>query len=165
MAESVAEQILAKIKTELEAITGDDGTTYWYTPSKVVRVDYFDSRAHFRPEYGNYLYFIRNTGDEDESELYADFSDQAEDLDIFIMAAARDTRGNRDPFTASTNSGTIRERMIRDVKKVLQTDPTRGGLAIHTNRFRVRRDFQEPDGWILAEIYCMVTYTYTWANP
>ncbi len=68
MPESVVEQILASLKTELEAITDDDGVTYWYTPSKVVRVDYFDSELHFKSGYGDYVYLIRDTGDETESE-------------------------------------------------------------------------------------------------
>jgi hypothetical protein len=45
MPESKVEQILAAIKTSLEGITGDSGTTYWYTPGIVIRVDYTQSRV------------------------------------------------------------------------------------------------------------------------
>ncbi len=169
MAESIAEQILAGLKTELEAITGDDGTTYWYSPH-VVRVDYFEYREHFKTGYGDYLYLIRNTGDESERADMATMGGMASALDVFVMLAARDTRGDRDPFTASTNSGTIRERMIKDVRTALESDVTRGlsgsgWQVLDTSAWSIRRDFIEPEGWILAEVHFIVTYEYTRGSP
>lgn len=165
MAESIAEQILAKIKTELEAITGDNGAAYWYTPGKVVRVDYFNSKTVFKDGYGNPIYLIRDTGDEDENSEYATMGGMASDLGVFVMVAYQDDRGERDPFTATTLSGTIRNRMLRDVQKKMETDHTRGSLAINTAQFSKRRDFVEPAGWILGELHFVVSYEYTRGTP
>jgi len=165
VSESIVEQILAKIKTELEAISGDSGTTYWYTPGKVARVDYFDSKMVIKEGYGNPLYLVRDTGDEDENPEFATMGGMASDMDIYIMCAYKDDRGNKDPFTADTLSGTIRNRMLRDIQKKMESDVTRGSLAIDTSRFSKRRDFAEPQGWILAEIQFVVTYTYTRGTP
>ncbi len=165
MAESIAEQILAKIKTELEAITEDSGATYWYTPGKVVRVDYFDSKTVIREGYGNPVYLIRDTGDEDENSDFATMGGMASDLGVFVMVAYQDDRGNHDPFTAETLSGTIRNRMLRDVQKKMETDHTRGDLAINASRFSKRRDFVEPAGWILGELHFVASYTYTRGTP
>ena len=164
MAESIVEQIIAQVKTDLEAITGDNGTTYWYTPGKVIRVDYFDSKNHFRTGYGDYIYMIRDTVDEDEAPRAAAMGGMADLFDLYILLAARDTRGNEDPFKATTAAGTIRNRMIHDVRKKLETDHTRGGLALDT-RFHERRDFVEPDGWIVGEVQCVITYTHTRGSP
>ena len=163
--ESIVEQIIAKVKTELEAITGDSGTTYWYTPGKVIRVDYFDSKNHFRTGYGDYIYMIRDTVDEDENAASAAMSKMADAFDLYILLAARDTRGDKDPFTATTMAGTIRNRMIHDVRKKLETDHTRGNLALDTSSFHERRDFVEPAGWIVGEVQCAITYTHTRGSP
>lgn len=166
MAESHVKQIMAGLKTEIEAITGDRGVTYWYTPSKVVRVDSFDSRQNFRDGFGDYIYLIRDTPDEDENIGEAAFSQMAHDLYIWLILEARDKRGDSDPFTASTLKGDVREKMIQDVRKMLENDVTRGGLALDTSNYHILRDFQdEPQGWIVAEISCVITYTHTRGDP
>ncbi len=166
MPESQARQIIDQIKTELEAISGDSGTTYWYTPDKVVRVDSFDMRQNFRDGYGDYIYLIRNTPDEDDNPSMAAYDEEGNDLDIWILMMARNTLGDPDPFTATTLRGDIRERMIQDVRKALETDNTRGGLAIDTSQYHIMRDFEdEPSEWIVAEISCLVTYTHTAGDP
>lgn len=166
MSESIVEQIMASIKTDLEAITGDAGSTYWYTPGDVVRVDYFDSKTIIKPGHGTPLYLIRDTGDEDENDDFATMGGMASSFDVFIMLALADPRGNRDPFrVGGTLSGTYRNRMLQDVQKKIETDHTRGGLAMDTSSFHKRRDFVEPAGWILAEINFTVTYKYTRGSP
>lgn len=166
MSESKVKQIKAGLKTEIEAIAGDNGTTYWYTPDKVVRVDSFDSRQNFRDGYGDYIYLIRDTPNEDENIGMAAFSGMAHDLDIWLLLMARDKLGDIDPFTATTLKGDVREKMIQDVRKMLENDVTRGGLALNTARYYIMRDFEdEPQGWIVAEISCVITYTHTRGDP
>ncbi|UCD59029.1 MAG: hypothetical protein JSV16_08010, partial [Candidatus Hydrogenedentota bacterium] len=119
MADSNVKQIMAGLKTEIEAISGDNGTTYWYTPTKVVRVDSFDSRQNFRDGFGDYIYLIRDTPNEDENIGTATFSQMGHDLDIWILLMARDKLGDSDPYTATTLKGDVREKMIQDVRKML----------------------------------------------
>lgn len=128
MAESKVEQILAAVKTDLEAITGDSGTTYWYTPGKVIRVDYTESRVQFKTGYGNPIYMVSDTGDDSPSPVAAAFGETGRSLGVFVLTAYQDTRGDRDAYTASVLSGTIRNRMIKDVVKKIELDRMLGGL-------------------------------------
>ncbi len=95
----------------------------------------------------------------------AAFGETADALDVFIMLAAQDKRGDKDPFTADLLSGTIRNRMVKDVVKKLEGNYTRGGLSYNTVRGNVRRDFVEPRGWILAEIHFVITYQHDLGEP
>ena len=167
MPESIVEQIQAAIKTSLEAIAGDSGVTYWYTPTKVVRTDSFDSREMFRDGYGDYQYYINDTGDEDDTTDPAGSGEAANRLDVYIMLAAKDTGDDRDPFTATLLSGTIRNRMIKDVVKKLESDSTLGlgGKVFNSKPERMRRDFVEPEGWILAWVHNVVTYYHALGSP
>jgi hypothetical protein len=165
MAESVVEQIVDNIKTELEAVSGDNGTTYWYTPEKVVRVDYYlDQYFKSATGYGPVVYFLRDTGDDRRTRQPEAFGDTARELDVFIMATYQDNE-ERDPFKTSTNRGTVRNRMLQDVEKVLEANYHRSGLAFNTELIDVRRDFREPQGWILGELYFVVTYTHDIGAP
>ena len=165
MSESIVEQIQASFKTELEAIAGDGGTNYWYTPGVVVRVDSFNSRQHFKDGYGDYLYLVNDSGDDRPTIQPAGFGETARVLDVFVMVAAKDLRGDRDPFTATLKAGTIRNRMIKDVSKMLDGNYNRGSLAFDTEHSDTRRDFAEPDGWIVGELYFQVTYKHNIGEP
>lgn len=164
MAESLVERISAAIKTDLEGITGDSGTTYWYTPGKVIRVDYTESRVVFKTGYGNPVYMVSDTGDDGPGAV-AEFGETGRTLGVFVLCAYQDDRGERDPYEASTLAGTIRNRMIRDVVKKIELDSTLGGLAFDVVYRDVKRDFEEPIGWILGEVYFEVTYEHTIGAP
>ena len=163
MAESKVEQIVASIKTDLEAITGDDGATYWYTPGKVIRVDYLESRVSFKDGYGSPIYMVGDTGS-DRPSATAAFGETGRALGIFVLAAAQH-EDDRDPYTATVVPGTIRNRLVKDVVKKIESNRMRGGLALDTEYLDVKRDFDEPEGWILAEIYFEVTYQHDIGDP
>lgn len=165
MAESKVEQILAAIKTQLEAISEDDGTTYWYTPGKVIRVDYTESRVQFKEGYGNPIYMVSDTGDDGPHPIVAAFGETGRRLGVFVLTAYQDSRGDRDAYTATTLSGTIRNRMVKDVVKRIELNRTLGGLVFDTEYLDVKRDFVEPEGWILGEVYFDVTYQHDIGDP
>jgi hypothetical protein len=165
MAESKVEQILAAIKTDLEAIAGDGGTTYWYTPGKVIRVDYTESRVQFKDGYGNPIYMVSDTGDDSATPIAVAFGETGRSLGVFVLVAYQDNRSDWDAYTASTLSGTIRNRMIKDVVKKIELDRLLGGLVFDTEYLEVKRDFIEPDGWILGEVYFNVTYQHDIGDP
>ena len=154
MSESIVEQIQARVKTELEAITGDSGTTYWYTPDKVTRCDVFDARL-LVAQY-QVIYLQRDSGDDGRSDRA--FGEEGRAIDIFIQVHKQDTRGEKDPHQAITTAGTIRNRMIKDVMKAMRTNNRHNNLAINTEIESVLRDLASPDGWISAEIMLTITY-------
>ncbi len=164
MPESLVERIVAAVKTDIEAIAGDNGTNYWYTPDIVVRVDHYE-REHLKEAY-DIIYLLRETGDERIAN-FAAFGEVSSIFEIFVMAMQKDTRNadERDPFDASTLSGTIRNRMLRDVIKKLEGNHTVGGLAYNLEYTGVGRDFEEPAGWIVGEVAFDVTYTHDMENP
>ena len=165
MAELDVEGIVAAIKTDLEAIVGDDGETYWYTPGKVNRVDYTESRVQFKTGYGNPIYMVSDTGDDRPSAGAAAFGETGRAFDVFVLCAYQDDRGERDPYEATLASGTIRNRMIKDVVKKIITDRRLGGLVYDTVYLDVKRDFVEPEGWILGEVFFEVTYQHAIGDP
>jgi hypothetical protein len=164
MPESLVEQIVAAIKTDLEAIAGDYGTTYWYTPDIVVRVDEYQN-AHLKDVYDT-IYLLRETGNERTAAIAA-FGEVGAAFEVFVMVLLKDDRNadERDPFDASTLSGTLRNRMIRDVIKKLEGNRTLGGLAFDVEYSGVGRDFQEPEGWIVGEVAFEVSYIHALGTP
>jgi hypothetical protein len=163
MPESIVEQILAGFKTDLEAIAEDGGTTYWYTPDIVTRCDVF-SRDLLVSQHDT-IYLIRDTGDERPTTT-AEFGEDARDLDVWIQLHTQDkNRGETDPHRATTLTGTLRNRMIRDVTKKINSDHMRGGLAMQTNLTDVLRDLAAPEGWIGTELLFTVTYNHELESP
>jgi hypothetical protein len=69
MAESVANQVLDGIVTQMSAIVGDSGTTYWYTPTRVAKVAFHldDDLDQTVAASGQVIYLIR-PGDEAHRE-------------------------------------------------------------------------------------------------
>jgi hypothetical protein len=86
--------------------------------------------AHLKEVYDT-IYLLRETGDERISN-FAAFGEVSATFDLFIMVLQKDERNadERDPFEATTLSGTIRNRMIRDVVKKLEGNYTLGGLPV-----------------------------------
>jgi hypothetical protein len=165
MAESKVEQITAAVKTSLDAIVGDSGVTYWYTPGIVIRVDYTESRVAFKDGYGNPVYMVSDTGPDDPANDSAGFSETGRSFGVFVLCAYQDDRGDRDPYTAATLSGTIRNRMLKDVVKKIELDRMLGGLVYDAEHGEAKRDFEEPSGWILGEAFFEVTYQHDIGDP
>ena len=162
-AESKEELILQNIESELKEI--EAGSTYWYTP-KVVRADQFLRRI-LESTTSRVVYIIRDTSESVIVEPERSFGKNAELLTVFILLAYQDERADEDAFTMKApTKGTIRNRMIRDVKIKLNEDGSRGSNADWTLVSTITKDFDEGIGsWILAEVAADVQYQYTYATP
>lgn len=168
--QSTAKQVLDSIKTGLAAIvsgtTNAKGYTYNYTPGGVALVNqwrdiYF--RDEMVPDITAPLYLVRDTGDEVPG-LQPSFGQISRTLDVPVLCAMRDRRGDRNPFTATTTESDIREHMVGDVIASVMVDRGRGAVAFDTQVERVDRErFRE--GWIAAEVLFTVTYFHADSNP
>jgi hypothetical protein len=161
-AEELGEQVIADVISSLRAIVA--GTSYHYTPGAVIRVSQFDER--WLEEAGKQVvYMVRDTVGEVQVPPAAAFGNDVRDYSVFVMVAYQHP-DIEVPLNASIAAkGTIRNRMVRDVKKKLMEDQTRGGVAERTDIFEVERDFEEPEAWIIAEIPVVVRVHHPWANP
>lgn len=161
MAESLVERILASVKTDLEAIEADGGTTYWNTFDKVTRCDVFH-RDLLVAQYDT-IALIRDTGD--DRPIPDAFGVELRELDVWIQIHTRDLRGEKDPHRATTGSGTLRDRLIQDIATKMLADITRNSLAYTTLREAELRDLDAPAGWIGAEVLYVVRYQHDLGSP
>ena len=150
MAESQAEQIVAKVKTQLEAI--DD----WYKPDKVSRVDYW-SRNQLVPKYDS-LYLVRAARNR---AVDSAFGEGMMMLDIFLLCAQQDKAAEQDPHRRTVASGTLRNRQIQDARNKLESDRSLGKLAITLDVLEEDLEMDAPEGWVVSELYVPVQYDYT----
>lgn len=159
-AESTAQQIRADIVTTLEAIS-ETGTFHGPTPT-VVQVDEFNTRRYLVPAHASQrVFWVRDTSPEVKNQGTTTFGFIARDVTVFVMLLERrDTEW--DPYESSgVSPGTVRDRMIQDAITQLYVDKTRGSLALHTQILEAERDFEEPSGWVVAELPVIVTYHHT----
>jgi hypothetical protein len=154
--ESQAEQIMAKIVTELEAIVGDNGTTAWYTADKVSRVRYWDARF-LGAEY-DVLYLVRQNRNR---EVAAAFGEGMEELELSILCAQQDKAAEQNPHKRTVSEDTLQNRHVQDARDKLESDRSLGGLAMTLRIPEVDYDMGPPDPWIASEIFVVVQYDYT----
>ena len=162
---TVHESILANVKAQLTAIvagaSSTGGHTFNYTPS-VARVD--DYRHEYLDKVKNPdhpLYLVRDTGEETEVEPER-FGDLGRAVSFPILLCKQDRRAETNPFKTSTDAGTVRNEMIDDTLAKLAEDDNRGqgdSIVINTEFPRVVRDFYK-EGWILAELWVLVTFRF-----
>jgi len=161
VAESQHEQISAAIKTRLDTITSDSGTTYWYTPDRVVRCldfagNWLDSSytlLHFlKPE--PYTVAESSTGRRVKGE--AAFS---------LLIARKDERATLNPFDDESESAigaTVIARCINDAVRVLLLEPTLGGGAWNVAKGEINVDpsYRVEGPWLCALLTFTVEFDY-----
>jgi hypothetical protein len=159
-AESTAQKIRANIVTTLEGIS-KTGTFHGPTPT-VVQVDEFNSRRYLAPAHAfQRVFWVRDTSPEVKNQGTTTMGFIARDVTIFVMLLERRDE-EWDPYeSAGVSPGTVRDRMIQDAVTKLYIDKTRGALALHTEILEPARDFEEPSGWVVAELPVIVTYHHT----
>ena len=108
---------------------------------------------------------VSDTGDDSPSPVSAGFGETGRSFAVFVLTAYQDKRGDRDAYTASVLAGTIRNRMVKDVVKKIELGRRLGGLVFDTEYLDVKRDFVEPDGWILGDVFFEVTYQHDIGDP
>lgn len=157
-AEHKEEQILASVEAMLSDIQAGD--TYWYTPAKVTRADQFLTQTFLREQW-QIIYGIRDTSESIKLDALGKFEGEVFEFVVTILLCYRKNSATEDPHevTSSKLNGTIRNRMIQDVRTAALVDKSRGGLAITTFVDAATKDFEEGvTGWILAESALRIWY-------
>jgi hypothetical protein len=158
MPEALAEQIPEAVKVSLAAIVADNGTTYWKTPSKVVR---------FGALSGDVL-------NKDHETIYVLTPDRIEnrthtgrvidhELNIDVALISRLTLpAPEHPFNDAANTRwTLQNRMAQDVeKKLVAGDLTLGGLSYNVELVLWEMGGEETwiEGWAVVFGRLRVTY-------
>ena len=155
MAESIQEQVAAKMESLLAAIVGDDGTTFWYTPM-VIRTHSIDLgilEGGFKT-----IYAIAPDEEESTEESSGRFEKVTR---LVLMLARRHDSDDSHHGAKAPLRHTEQNRMIHDVDRALLGDTTLGGLV---DNFEIPRRLQNADdvwveGW--AVVMCDVQATYS----
>ena len=168
MAESRHTQIAAALKARFEAVTGDSGATYWYTPAKVVRIQAND-RMLADPSVGM-VYAIHAGEERHREESTGDATAggiMAAEAEFFVLLLRPTAAADDNPFGADASTKAIeQDRMVRDFLRALFLDVTLGSLAsnIAAGSLIVDRDL-EVEGWAAAEARFTVLYSYPARTP
>lgn len=165
MAESILEQALETLQDNLEAINGDDGTTYWYTPDAVWVVPFFEDR-HLDDSVGDPAHIILIRPDIEYHEEYATQTARGT-CDVFILLARKFEPSTELPPDADIPTrSTVVNRMVRDVMRVLWADPQLDGLVENVSAEPITVDRErEVEGWAMAEIRIQLRYPYYRSTP
>jgi hypothetical protein len=164
VAESLHEQISAALKTRLESIEEDGGTTYWYTPDKVYRT--LEFMAADLDDSLDYLLFLRP--DNDNIRESTNFHIRGE-APFTVWIAKKDDRAGKSPLTEEQDeqpiAATVIGRCVADVRAVLLTDVTlttdNVALAWNVMSGTSEADYSQPvEGWLCATVTFTVAYDY-----
>jgi hypothetical protein len=166
MAESVANQVLDGIVTQMSAIVGDSGTTYWYTPTRVAKVAFHldDDLDQTVAASGQVIYLIR-PGDEAHRE--GTTSEMLADLEVVALLARRFEPASELAADADTPTRvTVVNRLVRDyLRKLLSNVQFAAGvLNAAKDEILVNRD-RSVEGWAVAEVRHTVSYSYLKEAP
>lgn len=145
MAEYWAERVAATLKTTLEGIVGDDGTTYWYTPDVVERTHEWRSRQILNDKYQT-IYILSPF----EIEVEEQAGQQHEEFALIDFALLRRYQLDDEVYRAQTPTRwTEQTRLWGDFKKKILSDPTLGGLVTNIQFRSVSFDAEDTyyEGW------------------
>jgi hypothetical protein len=165
MAESVAEQIAAALRTLLAGITSDAGATYWYTPTSVLRVAFFPPSWALTPTPGAVVYVL-SPGSEDVSEETTSRGCASEHEFVLQVAKLLDAATENPYLETTPTRWTVVNRLVRDVLRCLFVDVTLSGLVrnISVSAVSVDREQYDPR-WAMAQLRFTVSYSFPGETP
>lgn len=171
MADAKAEQIADAMRTLLAAITGDSGTTYWYTPSAVVRAPGLTSECLDTSKGSPSTIYVLSPGEEEHERatLGGTSGSYFADARIDLSLCQHFTPGTENPHNSPPDPSRweIQNRMAQDVLKRLYTDTTLGGLALNLAVTTVHREAEETfdPQWAMTFMRVRVFYQYAASAP
>jgi hypothetical protein len=168
VAESLHHQIAEALKARFAAIVGDNGTTYWYSPDRVVRVQAWD-RLIADPTVGC-VYGLR-AGEERHREegtgAPSSGGQVGAEAEFWVLMLRPTAAVDESPFGEDASvKATEQDRMVRDFLRALWLDVTLGGLAsnVADGSLVIDRDV-DVEGWAVVEARFTVLYSYPARTP
>jgi hypothetical protein len=169
MAESIHWQIAEVIRSRLEAIAGDDGTTYWYTPDRAVYTLAFENVL---ADTTLKQVFIVMAGEERQSEEATGSASTGGVVrslsEFFVLMLRRDPRATTNAYReGDPTRERVVSRMVRDFVRAMWLDVTLGGLAINIAResLVIDRNMVIEGPWAVAEARFDVDYDFLALTP
>ena len=163
MAEARHEQIIVALKAALAGIVADGGTTYWYTPDRVLRAPAFSQMC-----LDSSLDTIYVLSPVDVADERADSCSAKALVRVDLTAVRRFNPSTENPYTQEAPiRWTIQTRLERDIKKLIRTDETLGGLS---QEVRVPLTSYAPEetyfeGWACIFMRLEIKWHYPKATP
>ncbi len=170
MAESLHEQIGAALVAAFQAIVSDAGATYWYTPTKVVRVSFFADDFALNPAY-DVIYILSAAPEEFTEEGTGDAvagGTVGSEAEFVLQVARRHEVATEDPYQETAPiRATIVNRLIRDaVRCLLFGNVTLGNLAVNVAAPSISIDREQyAERWAMAQLRFTVSYSFRAATP
>jgi len=165
--EPIRERILDDIKDAIDAITA--GSNYWYTPDKVLRTDP-PALKILQQQRLNLVYLISEGVETEEHASTGGFQDCL--FEVFVFGSQIWNPTNHDEFdreaAGEDPKSTVRNKMVADIKRSLNVDWNRGGLALNTNITDIRpvyADVREIAQKACFEMRLDIHYKYQKLSP
>jgi len=162
MAESRVEQIISAIKTKLETIVGDGGTTYWHT-YHVIRYHAMTAEI-LDPSIERPIAVV--IPDVVESE--EDTNRQIRKFVRFDIVGTKKHQLPARPFDATApNRWIVQNRIAQDVEKKLREDVTLGGLTDNLEITLTDETAETTyiDGWATVMMNCVAQTVHSASTP
>lgn len=166
MAEPRSEQILEALKAQLQGIVGDGGSTFWWTPTAVVRGDFDDDvlDASLGSEAEPPVIYLLSLDDQlDEDET---FQATRCELHVDLLVARRFTPATENPHEVEVLAATdptmrrqtVQNRLVADAKRALRGNfkltsvAAPEGLSLHIRIPLTEKGAQDTYtvGWAIA---------------
>lgn len=154
-AESLAEQVAAKLKTSLAALTA--GADYWYTPDAVERISFFPDDAQLPDTLGDVVYLL-HPGRENVAE---EATGRTLVRHEFAIVAAKQHRvaTERAYLEEAPTRWQVMNRLARDITRCLLSNVTLNGLAVNVDTDSI---VIERDGYLQNWAFVTVRFTVSW---
>lgn len=163
MPEAIPDQVADAIVTQLQAIVGDLGATYWYTPGLVRRAHVVSDQVLQASL--ETIYVLTPDRKTEERKAFGTGSVPIEATQFLTLTLLGRFQTSNE-LNADPSRWTIQERMKRDITKKLLEDPTLGGLTFALD---LTDSIEEPenyvDGWAVVFQRLEARYVYDQATP
>lgn len=175
MAESKYNQIMAALIARFESIESDNGTTWHYTPSKVIRYAAFTNDCLDDSIAGEEttLYVLVDKAEESEPMTQGPSGHERKVMALDVVLARRFATPERPFEQASPTRQTVQDRLIRDCQKALLKDTADGnsshfsGLALGVEVGEADRTAENTyhEGWAIAFQPARILYSHPVSTP
>lgn len=165
MSESRAEQAIEALRSQISSsIVGDGGTTYWLTPSLVVRVPGFTEEC-LAADLTTVITLSPDAPDQVEGLTFTTMKGQ---LLVHVACATQFTAAEVDMLhPATVHREILQDRLLQDLEKAVGASNTLGGKCLWARLVERDKSAQRTFalGWAVAYASVLIEYAYPEGQP